>query len=89
MLKEKIAHRLTRPVGRPSLTKVKRFFEDFQYQAASWDKERRVIANIEWRPGDLFPRFGLIVANLLMEPNWVVRSYNQRGTAEQRIKEGK
>jgi hypothetical protein len=24
-----------------------------------------------------------------MEPNWVVRFYNQRGTAEQRIKEGK
>lgn len=89
VLKEKIAHRLTRPVGRPSLTKVKRFFKDFQYQAESWDKERRVIANIEWRPGDLFPRFGLIGANLLMEPNWVVRFYNQRGTAEQHIKEGK
>ena len=44
VLREKIAHRLTRPVGRPSLTKVKRFFEDFEYQAASWDKERRVIA---------------------------------------------
>lgn len=26
VLREKIAHRLTRPVGRPSLTKVKRFF---------------------------------------------------------------
>jgi hypothetical protein len=25
VLREKIAHRLTRPVGRPSLTKVKRF----------------------------------------------------------------
>ena len=33
VLREKIAHRLTRPVGRPSLTKVKRFFEDFEYQA--------------------------------------------------------
>ena len=42
VLREKIAHRLTRPVGRPSLTKVKRFYEDFEYQAASWDKERRV-----------------------------------------------
>jgi hypothetical protein len=38
VLKEKIAHRLTRPVRRPSLTKVKRFFEDFEYQAQSWDK---------------------------------------------------
>ncbi len=45
VLKEKIAHRLTRPVGRPSLTKVKRFYEDFEYQAASWDKERRVVSD--------------------------------------------
>ena len=89
VLREKIAHRLTRPVGRPSLTKVKRFFEDFEYQAASWDKERRVIAKIEWHPGELFPRVGFIVTNLPMEPDWVVRFYNQRGTAEQHIKEGK
>jgi hypothetical protein len=89
VLLEKIAHRLTRPVGRPSLTKVKRFFEDFKYQAASWDKERRVIAKIEWHPGELFPRVGFIVTNLPMEPDWVLRFYNQRGTAEQHIKEGK
>jgi hypothetical protein len=89
VLREKIAHRLTRPVGRPSLTKVKRFFEDFEYQAQSWDKERRVIAKIEWHPGELFPRVGFIVTNLLMEPDWVVRFYNQRGPAEQHIKEGK
>ena len=89
VLREKIAHRLTRPVGRPSLTKVKRFHEDFDYQAASWDKARRVIAKIEWHPGELFPRVGFIVTNLPMEPDWVVRFYNQRGTAEQHIKEGK
>ena len=89
VLREKIAHRLTRPVGRPSLSKVKRFFEDFHYQAASWDKERRVIAKIEWHPGELFPKVGFIVTNLPMEPDWVVRFYNQRGTAEQHIKEGK
>jgi hypothetical protein len=89
VLREKIAHRLTRPVGRPSLTKVKRFFEDLEYQAASWDKERRVIAKIEWHPGELFPRVGFIVTNLPMDPDWVVRFYNQRGTAEQHIKEGK
>jgi hypothetical protein len=89
VLREKIAHRLTRPVGRPSKTKVKRFYEDVQYQAQSWDKPRRVIAKIEWHPGELFPRVGFIVTNLPMEPDWVVRFYNQRGTAEQHIKEGK
>ena len=31
---------------------------------------------------------GFIVTNLPMEPDWVVRFYNQRGTAEQHIKEG-
>ncbi len=39
--------------------------------------------------GELFPRVGFIVTNLPMEPDWVVRFYNQRGTAEQHIKEGK
>ncbi len=89
VLREKIAHRLTRPVGHPSQTKVKRFYEDFQYQAQSWEDERRVIAKVEWHPGELFPRVGFIVTNLPMEPDWVVWFYNQRGTAEQHIKEGK
>ncbi len=59
VLREKIAQRPTRPVGRPSLTEAKRFYEDFKYRAASWDKSRRVIARIEWHPGELFPPCGL------------------------------
>jgi hypothetical protein len=47
VLREKIAHRLTRPVGLPSMTRIKRLSVDFEYQAASWDKKRRVIAKIE------------------------------------------
>ena len=42
-----IYERLKRPVGRPSVTEVKRFFEDFEYRAASWDKPRRVVAKIQ------------------------------------------
>ena len=61
MLESRIAHRLTRPVGRPSKTKVKRFYEEFEYQAQSWDKPRRVVAKIEWHPDELFPRLGFIV----------------------------
>jgi len=60
-----------------------------RYQAQSWDTSRRVIAKIEWRPGELFPRVDFIVTHLPMEPDWVVWFYNQRGTAEQHIKEGK
>lgn len=40
VLRENIEHRVTRPVGQPSLTKVKRFLEDFDYQAQSWEVER-------------------------------------------------
>ncbi len=68
---------------------MKRFYEKFQYQAASWDRPRRVIAKIEWHPGELFPKVGFIVTNLPMEPDEVTRFYNRRGTAEQHIKEGK
>ena len=76
-------------MGRLSQTRVKRLYEDFEYPAQRWDKPRRVIAKIERHPGELFPRVGFIVTNLPMEPDWVVRFYNQRGTAEQHIKEGK
>jgi len=89
VLEEQIAHRLTRPVGRPSKTKVKRFYEEFTYQAALWDKPRRVVAKIEWHPGDLFPRVGYIVTNFPLKPKELIHFYNQRGTAEQHIKEGK
>lgn len=80
---------MTRPVGRSSSTKVTRLYVDFEYQAQSWDKLRRVIAKIEWHPGELFPKVGFIVTNLSKDPDWVVRFDNQRGTAEQHIKEGK
>lgn len=79
---------LKRPVGRPP-NHVRRFYHDFEYQAASWSKAHRVIAKVEWHPGDLFPRMGFVVTNLPMEPDRVIRFYNQRGTAEQHIKEGK
>jgi hypothetical protein len=61
----------------------------FEYQAASWDRPRRVIAKIEHHLGELFPRVGFIVTTLTGANRAVVRFYNQRGTAEQWIKEGK
>ena len=39
--------------------------------------------------GELFPRVGFVVTNLTGTSQQVVRFYNQRGTAEQWIKEGK
>ena len=87
-LQQRIAHRLTRPVGRPPHY-VQRFYDSFFYQAASWSKARRVVAKVEWHPGELYPRIGFIVTNLSRPANRVVKFYNQRGTAEQWIKEGK
>ena len=48
-----IAHLLTRPVGRPP-DHVRRFHASFSYQAGSWNKKRRVVAKVEWHPGELF-----------------------------------
>ena len=77
-----------RPVGRPP-EKPQVCYRDFAYQAKSWNCPRRVIAKVEWHRGELFPRIGFIVTNLSRSAKRVVRFYNQRGTAEQWIKEGK
>jgi hypothetical protein len=88
VLERHMAHRLKRPVGRPS-KKPKVFYHSFRYQAKSWDRARRVVAKVEWHAGELFPRVGFVVTNLRRGPKRVVKFYNGRGTAEQRIKEGK
>jgi Transposase DDE domain group 1 len=83
-----LERRITRPRGRPSHAPLVRF-RSFEYQAASWERPRRVIAKIEHHLGELFPRVGFIVTTLTGTNRAVVRFYNQRGTAEQWIKEGK
>ena len=94
ILQRNIAHLLTRPVGRPP-DHVRRFHASFSYQAGSWNKKRRVVAKVEWHPGELVPRVGLdplrgsSVTNLSRPTKRVVAFYNHRGTAEQHIKEGK
>ena len=88
ILQENIGHLLTRPVGRPP-NYVLRFYASFSYQAGSWDRKRRVVAKVEWHPGELHPRVGFIVTNLSRSAERVVAFYNQRGKAEQYIKEGK
>jgi len=88
VLQNKIGHLLKRPAGRPP-HEVRRFYASFGYQAQSWKKPRRVVAKVEWHPGELYPRIGFIVTNLARPAERVVAFYNQRGTAEQWIKEGK
>ena len=59
------------------------------YRAQSWSKPRRVVAKVEWHPGELHPCVGFIIANLARPAERVVAFHNQRGTAEQWIREGK
>ncbi len=94
VLRECIARLFTRPVGRPP-NHVRRFYASLSYRANSWDKARRVVAKVQWHPGELFPRVGLdplrgsSVTNLSRPAERVTLFYNQRGKAEQYIKEGK
>ena len=88
VLLESICHLLTRPVGRPP-NHVRRHYAGFSYRAKSRDKARRVVAKVERHPSEPFPRVGFIVTNLSRPAERVTLFYNQRGKAEQCIKEGK
>ena len=87
-MQERVGYLLKRPVGRPSLD-VRRSYASFTYKAGSWTKAQRVIAKVEWRPGELYPRIGFIVTKMARPAENVVAFYNERGTCEQWIKEGK
>ena len=63
VLQQRISPLLRRPVGRPAKD-VRRSYASFRYQAKSWTTPRRVVAKVEWHPGELYPRVGFIVTNL-------------------------
>jgi Transposase DDE domain group 1 len=88
ILQDKIGYLLKRQVGRPP-HHVRRYYANFRYRAASWDASRRVVAKVEWDPGELYPRVGFIVTNMSRPAERVVAFYNKRGTCEQWIEEGK
>jgi Transposase DDE domain group 1 len=67
-------------VGRPP-NKVRRSYASFSYRAGSWTKPRRVVAKVEWHPGELHPRVGFIVTNMARPAENVVAFYNKRGRA--------
>ncbi len=64
-------------------------YYDLHYQAASWQRPRRVIAKVRWHRAQLLPQASFVVTNLGTKAQQVVEFYNGRGTAEQWIKEGK
>ena len=87
-LYDQIGWLMKRRPGR-SPNHVVREYTSFHYRAKSWSKPRRVVAKVEFHPGELFPRVGFIVTNRSLPNERVLAFYNQRGTAEQHIKEGK
>ncbi len=80
---------INRPVGRPPQSGIQVKNVDLHYQAKSWSRPRRVVAKIEWRRGELFPRIGFVVTNSRLPAGKVIKVYNGRGDVENRIKEGK
>src|SRR3712207_9489609 len=77
VLQESIAWLLRRPVGRPP-HEVRRYHASFSYQARSWSKPRRVVAKVEWHPGELYPRVGFIVTNMRSEERRVGKECRSR-----------
>ncbi|WP_047152870.1 IS1380 family transposase [Aneurinibacillus tyrosinisolvens] len=70
-------------------TERKVFYKEFLYQAARWNQPRRVVVKIEKPEGELFSIYTFIVTNLKLSPKNIVMFYQNRGTMENFIKEGK
>ena len=84
----RIGYLLKRPAGRPP-EEVRRHYVSFHYQAQSSNKQRRVLAKVEWHPDKLYPRVGFIMTNLARPTQRIVAFYNQRAMTEQWIRESK
>ena len=87
-LHERIDWLTKRGPGRPP-HHIVRLYTSFHYRAKSWSKARRIVAKVEFHPGELFPTVGFIVTNRSLPNERLLAFYNDRGTAEQHIKEGK
>jgi hypothetical protein len=42
---------------------VRRYYASFGYRARSWKKARRVVPRVQWHPGELYLRVGVIVTS--------------------------
>jgi hypothetical protein len=62
-LERDVGELLPRPVGRPS-HKPNVWYKSFLYKVGGWTTARRVVAKVEHRAGELFPRIEFIVTNL-------------------------
>lgn len=65
------------------------FFGEVQYKATRWKKERRICFKIKTPEGQLFPEIRCILTDSVEPAEKVISIYNERGTCENYIKEGK
>lgn len=64
-------------------------YDEFYYQAGSWDYPRRVIVKVEKPYNQLTNQYSFIVTNMDLTPEEILRYYCNRGTMENFIKECK
>ena len=72
-----------------SLNYSQQLYREFEYQAKSWNKPRRVIVKVRRKAGELIPEYLFLVTNMETRPELVVSLYAKRGTMENYIKECK
>lgn len=73
------------------VTKTECYYEETEYQAASWSAPRKVIIQSVRPAGELLFTHSFYVTNLVdaFSPKAIVQSYQKRGTMENYIKEAK
>ena len=73
----------------PSNKSLELDIEDILFRPPGRPSRTPLVRYKSFRRGELFPRVGFIVTNMVLPSRSVVRFYNKRGTAEPWIKEGK
>lgn len=70
-------------------SKAHTLYGEFDYQAASWEKSRRVCYKIKRKDGELIANTMFVVTTMNASPKDVLRFYAKRGEMENFIKEAK
>jgi hypothetical protein len=77
------------PIPSPSCEYGEVHYDEFDYQASSWDRPRRVVVRYEKQATDLLFTHTFIVTDLTSEPKVIFQLYKKRGEMELFIKEAK
>jgi hypothetical protein len=77
------------PTPSPSSEHGEVHYDEFDYQASSWERSRRVVVRYERKANELLFTHTFIVTDLRSEPKTIFRLYKKRGEMELFIKEAK